>query len=75
VKKGQREDSRGTDKQPDEGCPEGIPDVNDGRAKHVDDAATKLGCVFKVTYSRNKKAAWLLKYPFESRLCEKNRLG
>jgi hypothetical protein len=40
------EGSRSTDKQPDENCPEGTPEVNDGRARHVD-AAFKLGRGFK----------------------------
>lgn len=34
-KEGPREDSRSTDKQPDESCPQGISDVNDGGARHV----------------------------------------
>jgi hypothetical protein len=36
VKKSPREDSHSTDKQPDKSSPEGIPDVNDSRARHVD---------------------------------------
>jgi len=43
VKQSAREDSRSTDKQPDKSSPEGIPDVGDRRARHVDALAIKPG--------------------------------
>ncbi len=42
VKKSPRDDSRGTNEQPNKSCPKGIANVGDRRARHVD--AIKLGC-------------------------------
>lgn len=51
ITKNPREDSRCIDKQPDKSCPEGIPDVSDSRARHVDAMQlNRVVPVFQDTY-------------------------